>query len=312
VGIADANPRIAVYGAGALGAYFGGRLAHAGANVHLIARGRQLEALRKGPLRVESVNGDFETTIRATSEPAEVGPCDAVVICVKTYHMDEVAQALGPLIGKDTAVVPLQNGIAHIETLQDAVGHEHVLGGAAFIFASVPEPGLVVHSAGPGSIVFGELDGALSDRAHRLSAALAAADIGTELVENIVERMWAKFAYICAHAGTTSAARLPIGAIRDCEPTWRMFRRLIEEVIELARAEGVELDPATADGLVEFAAGLEPGSLSSMYMDLEAGRQTELEALHGVAVTRARRHGLELPMNEAVYALLAARAAAIA
>lgn len=304
------RPRIAVYGAGALGAYFGGRLAQAGSDVHLIARGRQLDALRAGPLRVESVNGDFETPIRATSETGEVGPCDAVILCVKSYHVDEVAPTLAPLVGEDTVVVPVQNGIAHIETLQEAVGGEHVLGGAAFIFATVTEPGLVVHSAGPGSIVFGELDGQLSGRAQRLDATLAAAGIGSELVDNINERMWAKFAYICAHAGMTAAARLTIGQIRTSGPAWATFRRLLEEVVELARAEGVELEPDSIDRMLEFAESLAPDSRSSMYTDITAGRQTELEALHGVAVERARSRGVPVPANETVYAILAAQLAA--
>ena len=305
----NANLRIAIYGAGALGAYFGARLAHAGADVHLVARGAQLEALQNGPLRVESTHGDFETELRATSETEAIGQCDAVILCVKAYHVDEIAPTLAPLLREGTAVVPLLNGVAHLDTLQSAIGTRHVLGGAAFVFAEVTEPGLVVHSAGPGLIVFGELDGQSSERTRRLDAALSDAGIGTELVENIRERMWVKFAYICAHAGMTAAARLSIGAIRSSAPAWEMFRRLIDEVIELASEEGIELEAGTADALMEFAAGLEPSSMSSMYNDLVAGRRTELEALHGFAVERARQRGLRIPTNEAIYALLAAQAA---
>ena len=305
VSASRSTPRIAVYGAGALGAYFGGLLARAGADVHLIARGAQLEALRAGPLRVESTNGDFETPIATTGDPADVGPCDAVLLCVKTYHVDEVAPTLAPLLHDDTALVPLQNGIAHLDTLASALGEEHVLGGAAYVFATVTEPGLVVHSAGPGAIVFGELDGCLSERAQRLEAALSAAGIGAELVGNIQRRMWSKFALICAQAGMTAAARVPVGALRSSEPAWAMFRRLLDEVEQLARAEGVELEPDAVDSVIEFVTDLAPATTSSLYNDLVAGRQTELEALHGVVVERARRHGLAVPANEAVYALLA-------
>ena len=303
--------RIAVVGAGALGAYFAGRLAHSGADVRLIARGRQLEALRSAPLSVESINGSFEVPVAATDRFGEVEPCDAVLLCVKTYHLEELAPRLGELMGDDAALLPVQNGVAHIELLQDAVGERRVLGGAAFIFATVTEPGRVVHSAGPGSIVFGELDGRPSERARRLAAVLEHAGIGVELVDDIKKRMWAKFAYICAHAGTTAAARLSIGAIRSSPPAWRMFRRLLEEVAELALAEGVELDTAAIDGLLELAQSLAPDSTSSMYNDLVAGRTTELESLHGFAVRRASEHGIELPTNEAVYALLSAQAAQV-
>ena len=308
---AQRQPRIAVYGAGALGAYFGGKLAHAGVDVHLIARGAQLDALRAGPLRVRSTHGDFETQISAASKTEDVGACDAVLLCVKAYHVDEVAPTLPPLLGDETPVVPVQNGVAHIDTLCDAIGLQHVLGGAAFVFATVTELGLVEHSAGPGSIVFGELDGRLSERARALDATLASAGIETELVENIRERMWAKFAYICAHAGMTTAGRLSIGAIRSSEPAWAMFRRMLEEVVQLAKAEGLELPAGVVDRLIDFATGLAPDSTSSMYNDLVSGRQTELEALHGFAVERARHHGLTLPANEAVYALLAAQTAAL-
>ena len=304
----EQSPRIAVYGGGALGAYFGGLLARAGADVYLIARGRHLDALRAGPLRVQSINGDFETPIAASDDPAEIGPCDAVLLCVKTYHIDGIAPTLPALMREDTALVPVQNGIAHIDTLAAAVGQEHVLGGAAYVFATVTEPGLVVHSAGPGQIVFGELDGQITERAQKLETALSAAGIGVELVDNIQQRMWTKFALICAQAGMTAAARVPVGTLRASEPAWAMFKRLLDEVVELARAEGVELEAGAVDGIIDFVTNLAPASTSSLHTDLVAGRQTELEALHGVVVERARRHQLALPANEAVYAILAAQA----
>ena len=160
--------RIAVYGAGGVGGYFGGRLAQAGAEVHFIARGAQLAALRGRGLRVHSVKGDFEVQAPATDDPADVGPCDFVLFCVKTFDTEAAATRLGPLVGEGTAVVSLQNGVENEEKLARAVGEDHVMGGAAFIFAEIAEPGVIRHTGGPPSITFGVLDGRTSERAQRL------------------------------------------------------------------------------------------------------------------------------------------------
>jgi 2-dehydropantoate 2-reductase len=156
--------RIAVYGAGGVGGYFGARLAQAGADVHFIARGAHLHALREHGLRVRSVKGDFRVQAQVTNDPADIGPCQFVLFCVKTFDTDAAAARLGPLLGDGTAVVSLQNGVENEEKPARAVGDDHVMGGAAFIFAEIAEPGLVVHSGGPTSITFGELDGRTSRR----------------------------------------------------------------------------------------------------------------------------------------------------
>ena len=162
--------RIAVYGAGGVGGYFGARLARAGAEVHFIARGAHLHALREHGLRVRSVKGDFQVQAQVTDDPADIGPCQFVLFCVKTFDTDAAAARLGPLVRDGTAVVSLQNGVENEEKLARAVGEDHVMGGAAFIFAEIAEPGVIVHGGGPASITFGELDGRTSQRARRLLA----------------------------------------------------------------------------------------------------------------------------------------------
>ena len=169
--------RIAVYGAGGVGGYFGARLARAGADVHFLARGAHLRALREHGLRVRSVTGDFQVPARATDDPADIGPCDFVLFCVKTFDTDAAAARLGPLMGDGTAVVSLQNGVENEEKLARAVGEDHVMGGAAFIFAGIAEPGVIVHSGGPASITFGELDGRATQRARCLLAMVRAGRI---------------------------------------------------------------------------------------------------------------------------------------
>lgn len=296
--------RIAVYGAGGVGGYFGGRLADSGVDVHLVARGRHLAAIRDKGLRVRSVHGDFAVTVPATDDPAEIGPCDYVLFCVKTYDTGSAVARLRPLLGDDTAVVPLQNGVDAVEQLAAAVGPEHVLGGAAFIFAGVGEPGTVVHTGGPTSITFGELDGRSTARAQQLLEACHGAGFGAELSTDIATVLWGKLAFICAQAGMTATVRLPIGEIRATDAGWAAFERIVAEVAAVAAAEGHPLPAAAQQRTLELARAVEPGSFSSLHDDLVAGRRMELEALHGSVLRRAAAHGVPVPMTQAVYAIL--------
>jgi 2-dehydropantoate 2-reductase len=296
--------RIAVYGAGGVGGYFGGRLARAGAEVHFIARGAHLQALRERGLRVRSLKGDFEIPALATDDPAEVGPCDFVLFCVKSFGTDAAAARLGPLIGEGSAVVSLQNGVENEEKIARAVGDNHVMGGAAFIFAEIAEPGVIVHTGGPASIIFGELDGRISQRAEHLLGWCEQAGFGVELSASITTVLWAKLAFICAQAGMTAAARLPIGEIRTVDAAWAAFGRLVAEVCAVAEADGSPVPQAARQRALALAQAAEPDSFSSLHDDLVAGRHMELEALHGFVVRRAAQHGLAVPTSEAVYAIL--------
>jgi 2-dehydropantoate 2-reductase len=296
--------KVAVFGAGGVGGYFGARLARAGADVHLIARGAHLRAVRARGLRVRSVRGDFEVSPAASEDPVEIGPCDVVLFCVKSYDTDEAASRLSPLLHGETAVISLQNGVDNEEKLAAVVGSGHVLPGAAFIFASIGEPGVVVDAGGPGSLVFGELDGVASERGRRFLALCEAAAVPAELVPDIRARLWAKFVFICAQAGMTASTRLPIGEIRATPESWEMFRQILAEVTALAAAEGVALPADQIESTLAFTQALEPGGFSSLYHDLVSGRRMELEALHGFVVRRSRHHGLPAPTTEAVYALL--------
>ena len=296
--------RIAVYGAGGIGGYFGGRLARAGAEVHFIARGAHLQALRERGLRVRSVKGDFEVQVPATDDPAEVGSCDFVLFCVKTFDTDAAAARLEPLVGEGTAVVSLQNGVENDEKLARAVGEDHVMGGAAFIFAEIAEPGVIVHTGGPASITFGELDGHPSQRAKRLLTCCEQAGFEAELSASIKTVLWAKLAFICAQAGLTAAVRLPIRKIRAAAAAWAAFSRLVAEVCAVAEADGNPVPQAAQEHALALAQAVEPGSFSSLHDDLVAGRRMELEALHGFVVRRAAQHGLAVPTSEAVYAIL--------
>lgn len=296
--------RVAVLGAGGVGGYFGGRLALAGAEVWWIARGPHLQALQRDGLTVRSVLGDFHVRGPATADPSEVGPCDYVLFCVKSYDTEPAARSLPPLLHKDTAVITLQNGVDNPDRIASVVGWRHVMGGAAFIFATLTAPGVVAHTGGPGRVVFGEMDGARTPRALRLLEWFQRATVPAEVSSHIREVLWNKFAFICAQAGLTAATRLPIGELRQVPETWEVFRCIVREVTALAAAEGVQLPPDVVDRHLQFAQQLEPHATSSLHHDLVHGRRMELEALHGTVVRLARKHGLSLPVCETLYALL--------
>jgi 2-dehydropantoate 2-reductase len=296
--------RVGVIGAGGVGGYFGGRLAQAGVEVALLARGAHLAAVREHGLRVRGLVDDFTVRVPASEDPAEIGPCDFVLFSVKSYDTEEAAAQLEPLLAAETAVVSLQNGVDNEEKIAARIGSEHVLGGAAFIFAYIAAPGLIEQTGGPRRIVFGELDGARSERAESLLAACRTADIDAAIADDIRVVLWDKYALICAVAGVTAASRLPMDRLLAVRESRDFFRRIVGEVALVARAEGVALADAIVDEKTAFAETLEPGSFSSLHHDLVTGRRLELDALHGELIRRAARHGLHVPASEAVYALL--------
>jgi 2-dehydropantoate 2-reductase len=255
-------------------------------------------------LKVTSTKGDFEVDLPATDDPSEIGPCDVVLFTVKSFDTESAAAGPHPLMGDETAIISFQNGVDNEEKIARAVGDEHVMGGAAYIFSRIAGPGAIAHTGGPARIVFGELDGSRSERAERLLDLCHKADVDAELSEAIVQVLWDKFAFICAQAGLTAAVRLPIGDVRSVEESWAAFKRVVEEVSAVASAEGVDLPPDTTDRHASFAQSLAPTGYSSLYDDLTGGRRMELEALHGTVVSRARRHDIPVPVSEAIYAIL--------
>lgn len=296
--------KVVVVGAGGVGGYFGGRLAAAGHEVALVARGPHLAALQEQGLRVRSVKGDVVVPVEASDDPSAFGSCDVVLFCVKAYDTESAAARLGPVLGPDTAVVSLQNGVDNEDQLAHLLGAEHVLGGAAFIFSTIVEPGVIAHTGGPARIVFGEHDNRRSGRVESLLAACLEAGIDADVARDINAVLWTKFAFICAAAGMTSSVRLPLGDIRESPAAWAMFRDIVAEVVSLARLEGVDLGDGVVDQQVGFAAGLPADSYSSLHHDLTSGRRMELDALHGSVVRRADRLGLAVPASRAVLAVL--------
>jgi 2-dehydropantoate 2-reductase len=297
--------RIVVMGAGGTGGYFGGLLARAREDVTLIARGQHLQAIRHRGLTVKSpLAGDFNVAVQATAEPCQVGPVDLILVCVKTYDTEAAAELLRPLVGAETLVLSVQNGIENAARLAQVLGRRPVIGGVAYIFSTIEAPGVIVHSAGPGKILFGELSGGTSPRTERLLPMFRQAGIAAELRPDIHVALWEKFINICAASGLTALTRLPLGTILACPETAAFLRQAMEEVEALGRAEGIPLPAACVEHLWTFFRALEPEARSSLYHDLAAGRRLELESLHGTVVRLGHRHRLPTPCNTAIYAAL--------
>jgi|SRR5579859_5344432 len=299
--------RIAVVAAGGLGGYFGARLAHSGDEVHFIARGAHLAAMQQDGLAVRSIFGDFSVppdAIHATAGTTTVGPVDIVLFTVKTFDTDSAMSLLPPLLGPETAVISLQNGIDSEERLTAAIGPEHVVGGVAYVLTGIAQPGVIRHSGGPTRIAFGEMDGRASPRLEAFLGACQRAGFLVELVRDIRSQLWQKYAFICAQAGLTAATRKPIGVLRETPATWGLFRSIVEEVERVGLAEGVPLPADLVEQQVALAQKLEPTGFASLYDDLVAGRRLELEALHGELVRRAVRAAVEVPVTTVIYALL--------
>jgi 2-dehydropantoate 2-reductase len=297
--------RIAVMGAGGTGGYFGGLLARAGEDVTFIARGAHLDAIRASGLTVRSrLAGDFTAPVRATDDPAAVGPVDLVLFCVKAYDTETAARQARPLVGPATVVLPVQNGIDSAERIGAIVGAGHVLGGVAAVSSVVEAPGVIHHRAGPDVIRVGELEGPPSARAERVVDALRRAGIKAEQRPDIRVALWEKFVLICGLSGLTALTRLPIGAVLAVDETRALLVAVMEETAAVGRAEGVPLPPDVAARTLAFLAGADPALRGSLYFDLAAGRRLELETLHGTVVRLGRRRDVPTPASFAVYAAL--------
>ena len=279
--------KIAVYGTGAVGGYFGGRLAKAGNEVHFIARGRTLEALRKKGLQVESINGDFSLhPVQASDSPAGIGAVDLVIVGVKAWQVPDAARGIVPLIGPQTMVLPLQNGIEAPDHLALALGRRHVLGGLCRIISYQVEPGHIRHVSSEPTIVFGELNGTASSRVE---------------AENVLVAMWEKFIFIASISGIGAVSRVPFGVVRRVAETRSLYRNSLEEILNVAQAHGIPVPQDIVDRMLRFLDSLSPAGTSSMQRDIMNGLRSELEEQNGAVVRLAREVGLNVPVNRFIY-----------
>lgn len=281
-------------GAGALGCYFGGRLAESGADVSFIARGNHLEAMQKNGLVVESPLGDIKLDqVVATEEPAEIGPVDIVIFLVKLPDTRHAAKQIGPLLHNETGVLSFQNGIDAWDWIGEEVGKDKVLGGTAAIPADVKEPGIIRHSADFAKLVFGEFDGRSSQRSEQLHALFKNAGVDAELVDDIDVKIWEKFVMLSAFSAATTIARLPIGPVRDHIKSKTLLEQLTRESFEVGKKACPGLPDNHAANVLQFLENAPAAMRSSMLDDLNRGKPLELDYLSGAVVRKAKELGLE-------------------
>lgn len=297
--------KIAIFGSGGVGGYFGGLLADAGHDVTFIARGDHLAAMRSHGLQVLSVNGDFNVVpVQATDNPAEVGPVDYVIVALKHYHLPDAIPQINALVGPGTTVVPLLNGVDAHEVLGKTIGEGHLVGGLCSLVSMIESPGVIRQLSNLRRVVIGELDRTHSERVERLVQAWAAC--GTEAIhaEDIFVAIWTKFTFIASFGGITSLARVNAGELMGNDEIRQLFIEAMEEVEALARAQGIQLTPDVIESLTAFAESFEPAATSSMQRDVAGGNPFELEAFSGKIVRLGQELSVPTPVHRMVYGLL--------
>lgn len=297
--------RIAAMAAGAIGGYFGARLADAGHDVFFIARGANLAAIKADGLKIESPVGDLHLkNVNATDNPKDVGPVDIVLFAVKLWDTEAAAELTKSMVGPGTRVITLQNGVDSVERLAPILGAEHVVGGTTQISTTIAGAGVIRHHGAAGKMTFGHEGRRPDPVLEAFAAACRAAKLNVELSPDIRVERWHKFISLSAMSGATSALRATLGQIRSDPETFAFLRQLMEECVAIGRAEGVDLDPAFVDSRLDALMTMDPGMRASMSRDLEHGNRLELDWLGGHLRQLGRKHGIPTPANDTVWTVL--------
>jgi 2-dehydropantoate 2-reductase len=297
--------RIAVIGAGGVGGAFGAALAKAGADVTFVARGAHLAAMRQNGLRIEGGRGDTHLTpTRATDDPTSIGVVDLVLFCVKLWDVETAGAAIRPLVGPETAVIPLQNGIDASERLSPILGDNAVMGGVAQISATIAEPGVIRQTGTFMRLIFGELDGRVSQRGQAFHALCQRAGFDSTLTEQIQTELWLKFILLASNAGITALTRQPLGKLREDADIMPYFSAAFQEVADVGRARGVKLPEDAVQRGVKMVENAPPPMMASMAVDLIRGNRIELPWLSGKVVQLGRELGVPTPVHSMLYAML--------
>jgi 2-dehydropantoate 2-reductase len=304
--------RVLVMGAGGVGGYYGGLLAHAGHDVTFVARGAHLAALRERGLEVRTQGRTVRIRpVSAVEQPAAAagGGADLVLFTVKTYDTRPAAAALQPALAPQTAVLTLQNGVDSADVLAGLLGRERMLAGVTFIAASIAEPGVIVENGFSRAVTLGESSGAaVTPRVEAIARALQEAGVEAQATDDARQMLWEKFVVVAPHAAISALCQTPVGVTRQTPEALELYRSMSQEVLDVARAVGCTFAPDRADQIVELFRGAPEGQTSSLQRDYAAQRRVELEALTGSVVRMGQQHGVPTPRFEALYAVLKTRA----
>jgi 2-dehydropantoate 2-reductase len=301
--------RIAFMGSGGLGGYFGARLCDGGAEVHFIARGRHLEAMRSQGLRIEGPEPIHIARVNATDDPGAVGVVDFVMLCVKLWDTEAALQMIRPMIGSGTTIISFQNGVLKDQYLRAAFDESRVMGGVGYVAATIDRPGVIRQTGPMQRLLFGEFDGSRSPRGQALLAACLAGGIKAELSEGILREIWQKYVFLAGLSGTTTTIRKTVGPIRENPQTRAFLLDVMREVVAVGRAQGVDLPVDYAEARLKLADDVPYDMTSSMHHDLERGNPLEVRWLAGGVVELGQRVGVPTPLNRAIADILALHAA---
>lgn len=293
--------RIAVVGVGGVGGYFGGKLAAAGEDVAFIARGATRDALRTKGLRVDSTLGDFALD-RVNVDPT--GTYDAILLAVKAWQIPEATRSVLPLLGPDTVIVPLENGLEAPAQIAAVAGAAHAAGGLCGIVSFIVEPGHIRHRSADPFVMFGELDNRPSERLQKLADAFTRAGVKAEIPPDILRSMWSKFLFIVPTSGLGAVTRTPIGVWRSMPETRELAERALRELIVLAQARGVALADDVFERTMERYDALDAGATTSLQRDIVDGKPSELDAQLGAVVRMAAESGVDVPVCDFLYRCL--------
>ncbi len=300
--------RIAIMGSGGLGGYFGARLVEGGADVHFVARGKHLEAMRRNGLRIEGPEPVHARKVHASDDPREIGVADVVMLCVKLWDTEQAIAQMRPMVGPGTAIVSFQNGVLKDQYLRAAFDERQVMGGVGYVATTIEAPGVIRQTGPMQRLLFGEFDGSRSERGQALLAACLAGGIKAELSDQIVREIWQKYVFLVGLSGTTTTIRMPIGPIRSDPRTRAFLLEVMREVVAVGRAHGVALPEDYAQVRLELADDVSPDMTSSMHHDLQRGNRLEVRWLAGGVVELGRAKAIPTPLNRAIADILALHA----
>ena len=300
--------RIAIMGSGGVGGYFGGRLAHGGADVNFIARGKHLAAMRSNGLRIEGLEQIHIKQVNTTDDPKEIGVADIVLLCVKLWDTEQALTEIKPMVGTKTTVISLQNGVLKDQYLRAAFDERQLMGGVGYVATTIEAPGVIRQTGPMQRLLFGEFDGSRSPRAEGFLAACLAGGINAELSSDIVREIWQKYVFLVALSGTTTTIRKPIGPIRSNPQTRAFMLDVMREVVEVARAHGAAVPADYAEVRLQLADDVSPDMTSSMHHDLQRGNRLEVGWLSGGVVKLGHEKGVSTPLNRAIADILALHA----